>query len=56
MNGKNDTKSRIWTQRRDDLYAELQYLDKRREAVAELLTLVRMQESRPDKTGDKKQD
>jgi len=43
-----------WTERRNDLSAERHYLTRRLEAVNQLLTLVRIQESKQVKTTDGK--
>jgi len=44
-----------WTERRNDLSAERQYLTRRLEAVNQLLTLVRLQESKVQTKDAKKQ-
>jgi len=56
MNDKENTKSPDyrWTERRADLAAEREYLERRLAAVVELENLVRTVESRQEKTDDKK--
>ncbi len=46
QNRKSNLPEYRWTERRADLSAERQYLTRRLEAVNQLLTLVRIQESK----------